>query len=61
MKWFIKTTKVWKYKGNYWLLPCISLRYDKYHFLETGVETPAIILQLSFLNFCWGMTIQQGY
>lgn len=61
MKWFTEISKIYKHKGNYWILPCISLRYDKYHFLETGVETPALMLQISFLNFSWGLKIQKGY
>lgn len=60
-KWFIDTSKVYKYRGLYWLIPCICLKYDKEHFLETGVTSPAFVLQISFLNYAWGMTIQKGY
>jgi hypothetical protein len=41
MKWFTNIRKPYRHIGNYWLLPCLSIRYDRYHFLETGVETPA--------------------
>ncbi len=61
MKWFKEVSKVYKYRSIFWLIPCICLKYDKEHFLETGVKSPAFILQISFLNFVWGMTIQKGY
>lgn len=60
-KWFVDITKVYRYRDMYWLIPCISLKYDKECFLETGVTSPAFSLQISFLNFAWGMTIQKGY
>lgn len=59
--WFISSKGIWKYRGNYWLIPCVSLRYHKYHFLETGVETPAFIIEINFLIYEWGITIQKGY
>lgn len=60
-KWFVDISKIYRYRGRYWLIPCISLKYDKEHFLETGVTSPAFSLQISFLSFTWGMTIQKGY
>lgn len=60
-KWFLETTKVHRYRGVYWIIPCISLKYDKEFFLETGVTSPAFTLHVSFLNFAWGMIIQKGY
>jgi hypothetical protein len=36
-KWFTSISKVYRYRGMWWLVPCISLKYDKEHFLETGV------------------------
>lgn len=60
-KWFIDVTKIYRYRNVYWLIPCISLKYDNEHFLETCVYSPAFLLQISFLNFAWGITIQKGY
>ena len=48
-------------RGRYWLIPCIEIWYDKYYFLETGVTSPAFGIQISFLNFAYGLTIQKGY
>ena len=31
------------------------------YFLETGVTSPAIGLQISWLSWAYGLTIQQGY
>lgn len=50
-----------KLDGKYWIIPCISIWYDKYYFLETGVYTPAFGIQISFLNFAYGLTFQKGY
>ena len=60
-KWFIETPKIRRYIGVYWIIPCISIKYDKESFLETGVTSPAFSIQIAFLNFAWGMTIQKGY
>ena len=60
-KWFTTISKIYRYRGMWWLIPCISLKYDSEYFLETGVTSPAFILQISFLKFAWGMTIQKGY
>ena len=59
--WFIENNRFVKFKGKYWLIPCISIWYDKEHFLETGVTSPAFGIQISFLNFAYGLTIQKGY
>ena len=61
MKWFIENNRFVRINGKYWLIPCVSIWYDKYHFLETGVTSPAFGLQISFINFAYGLTIQKGY
>jgi len=61
MKWFIENNRFVRINGKYWLIPCISIWYDKYHFLETGVTSPAFGIQISFINFVYGLTIQKGY
>jgi hypothetical protein len=61
MKWFVENNRFVRIKGKYWLIPCISIWYDKHHFLETGVTSPAFGIQISFLNFAYGLTIQKGY
>jgi hypothetical protein len=60
-KWFIENNRLVKIRGKYWLIPCISIWYDKYYFFETGVTSPAFGIQISFLNFAYGLTIQKGY
>lgn len=60
-KWFINTNKFVKIKGKVWIIPCISLWYVKDYFLETSVTSPAIGLQISWLSWTYGLTIQQGY
>jgi hypothetical protein len=59
--WFIEDNRFVKMKGRYWLIPCISIWYDKYYFLETGVTSPAFGIQISFLKFAYALTIQKGY
>ena len=59
--WFIENNRFVKFRGKYWLIPCISLWYDKDFFLETGVTSAAFGIQISFLNFAYGLTIQKGY
>jgi hypothetical protein len=54
-------TKIYKYAGTFWFIPCISIVYNKDHFLETGVHTPALSLQIAFLNMSWGCRIQKRY
>jgi len=38
-----------------------SFWYGKDFFFETGVTSPAIGLQISWLSWAYGLTIQQGY
>ena len=59
--WFIEENRFVRMRGRYWLIPCISIWYDKYYFLETGVTSPALGIQISFLNFAYGLIIQKGY
>ena len=60
-KWFIENNRLVKIRGKYWLIPCISIWYDKEYFFETGVTSPSFGIQISFLNFAYGLTIQKGY
>lgn len=60
-KWFFHKSRLVKFEGKYWVIPCISIWVDKYFFLETGVESPAFGFQISFLNFAFGITIQKRY
>lgn len=59
--WFISKNRFIRVKGYYWIIPCISFWYDSYHFLETEITSPAIGIQVAFLNFTYGLTIQKGY
>lgn len=61
MKILIDRTPFYKHRGMYWILPCISLWFDKYHFLETGVTSKALGFSISWINYSWGITIQEGY
>jgi len=60
-KWFIDQNNFYRIRGKYWIIPCISLWYDKEYFLETGVTSPAIGLQISWLSWAYGVTVQKGY
>jgi hypothetical protein len=60
-KWFIANNRYGKFNGKYWIIPCISLWYDKYSFLERGVTSPSFGFQISWLNFAYGLTIQKRY
>jgi hypothetical protein len=60
-KWFIEQNKFATFRGRIWIIPCISIWYDKYYFLETGVTSPAFGFQLSWLSWAYGLTIQKGY
>ena len=31
MKWFVENNRFVKIRGKYWLIPCISIWYDKYY------------------------------
>jgi hypothetical protein len=59
MKWSVDYSKFTKVTGKYWIIPCISIWYDQYYFLETGVNTSAFGLQVSFFNFAYGLVIQK--
>lgn len=61
MSWKIKTSRLVKFTGKYWIIPCLSIWVDKFYFFETGVESPAFGLQMSFLNYAFGITIQKDY
>jgi len=61
MKWFIEHNNFYCIRGKYWIIPCISLWYDKEYFLETGVTSPAFGLQISWISWAYGLTIQKGY
>ena len=60
-KWFVEHSKFVKFKGRIWIVPCISIWYDKYTFLETGVETPSFGFQVAWLSWYYGIKIQKGY
>jgi len=59
MKWKVNQSKLRKVIGKYWLIPCISIWYDQYYFLESGVNTSAFGLNVSFFNFAYGIVIQK--
>lgn len=61
MKWKVNHSKLRKVTGKYWIIPCISIWYDQYYFLETGVNTSAFGLNVSFFNFTYGIVIQKRY
>jgi len=61
MKWKVNHSKLRKIPGKYWIIPCISIWYDKYYFLESGVNTPAFGINVSFFNFAYGIVIQKQY
>jgi hypothetical protein len=60
-KWFVSKNKFSSFPGHIWFVPCISIWYDKNTFLETGVETPAFGVQIAWLKWSYGFTIQKGY
>jgi hypothetical protein len=60
-KWFIEQNKFATLKGRIWIIPCLSIWYDKYYFLETGVSSPAFGFQISWLSWAYGVTVQKGY
>lgn len=61
MKWFIATNKIFKHKGYFMFVPCISIWHDKYRFLETGLYTPSFGITLGWINFTYSLTLQKGY
>jgi len=60
-KWFTEQSKFMKFKGRVWIVPCISIWYDKYSFLETGVYTSSFGFQVAWLSWSYGFKIQKGY
>jgi len=60
-KWFIENNRFVTFRGKIWILPCVSIWYDKNYFLETGVTSPAFGIQISWLRWAYGLTIQKGY
>lgn len=60
-KWMIDRSSIHIFKGKFWFLPCISFWYEKNRFLETGVETPALGLEIFWFNIKWGFVVQQTY
>lgn len=60
-QWDIETNRFVRFRGKYWIIPCISIWYDKYHFLETGVESPAFGIQICWFNCAYCLKIQKGY
>lgn len=61
MRWYIDKNKFYKHVGYYMIVPCISIWYNKYRFLETGVYTPAFGVNLGWLNFRYALAVQQTY
>ena len=61
MKWFIATNKIFRHNGYFMFVPCISIWYDKYRFLETGLYTPSFGITLGWINFTYSLTFQKGY
>lgn len=60
-KWFVAQNRFARFRGKYWIIPCISIWYDKEYFLETGVVSPAFGVQISFFNLAYGVTVQKRY
>lgn len=60
-KWFFEQTKIYSVVGVFWILPTITLLYNRYEFLETGVETPAFVFSIKWLKWGYGFTFQKGY
>lgn len=61
MKWSIIHNNIIIQKTRIWILPCLSVWYEKDYFLETGVTTPACGINFSWLIFRYVFTIQQTY
>ena len=60
MKWFFESS-AHRFIRRYWILPVLSLVYDKDYFLETGVTTKAWIFEFKWLDFGFYFKLQQGY
>ena len=39
-KWFIEHNGFYRIRGKYWIIPCISLWYDKEYFLDMVLYYP---------------------
>jgi hypothetical protein len=61
MKWFVSKNKFATFNGMIWFIPCISVYYNKHSFLETGITTPSLGIQLSWIKWAYGFEIQKGY
>lgn len=59
--WFIANNTLNKNKQVINILPFLKVWYSKYHFLESGVLTPAFGIAISWLKWNYYFTIQQGY
>jgi len=59
-KWFIANNTLNKNKQVINILPFLKVWYSKYHFLETGVLTPAFGIAISWLKWNYYFTIQEG-
>jgi hypothetical protein len=60
-KWFVVQNKFVRFRNKIWFIPCISIWYDSDYFLETGVTSPALGFQISWLSWAYGFIIQKGY
>lgn len=60
-KWFVENNTISKNKQVVNILPFLKVWYSRYHFLETGVLTPAFGIAISWLKWNYYFTIQQGY
>jgi hypothetical protein len=60
-KWFIVQNGLYRVGNKIWIIPCLSIWYDKDYFFETGVTSPAFGLHFAWLHYAYGLTIQKGY
>ena len=61
MKWFVCHNNIIYTGCTFLVLPYLSTFYNKRHFLETGVYTPAFGLELGWLKWKWVFAVQHGY
>ena len=59
--WFVANNTMNKNKQVVNILPFLKVWYSKYHFLETGVLTPAFGIAISWLKWNYYFTIQQRH
>lgn len=59
MEWSLVTNKITKLQGYYMFIPCFSIWYDKYRFMETGVYTPAFGVSIGWLKFNYSLVLQK--